>query len=314
MPGLVRSALALALSGLAGACFVTAEGQGPSAEPCATVEDCPPSSEPCRVAACSEGLCLPTPRPDGPANVVPGNCSLETCTGGEVSVTPDPADVQDDGEPCTRDECDGPNPVHIPSADGDRCAIGSSVGACQGGVCIVACNQPSDCTPGPCRTASCLANVCYFQAHTGAPLEAVDDPVGDCMTKVCDAGTLVGVLDDADLPMEDGDLCTVEGCDMGVVQHLPVACTAPAVCELGTCILAQGQACPGVAPCGAGLFCVDGFCCNSLCNQLCGSCRGADTMAPDGVCAPIADSDPIDECAGTLVCCGFVECGTLPCS
>jgi hypothetical protein len=67
-----------------------------------------------------------------------------------------------------------------------------------------------------------------------------------------------------------GDDCT-EDCDDGS------ACTTPNQCESG--------------------FCVDGVCCNSICDGGCEACSGRLTGAADGRCAGVkTGSDPDDDC------------------
>jgi hypothetical protein len=70
------------------------------------------------------------------------------------------------------------------------------------------------------------------------------------------------------------------------------------------------QPCSTGAECGLG-FCVDGVCCDSLCDGVCESCKGASTGGTDGVCAAVTtDTDPDDDCVGAELCgVGGCACG-----
>src|SRR5262249_12834638 len=60
---------------------------------------------------------------------------------------------------------------------------------------------------------------------------------------------------------------------------------------------ANGGACAAATECESG-FCVDGVCCDALCDGLCRACTAAKKESGmDGVCGPVAaHSDPDGEC------------------
>lgn len=76
----------------------------------------------------------------------------------------------------------------------------------------------------------------------------------------------------------------------------------------------DGEPCTLPFQCASG-FCVDGVCCETLCDGVCVSCAGAETEAgTDGTCSPIAaGTDPASECLdeGAAACNlnGFCEAG-----
>jgi hypothetical protein len=85
----------------------------------------------------------------------------------------------------------------------------------------------------------------------------------------------------------------------------------------------RGVACTTGTECISG-NCVDGVCCNAMCDGTCEACVGAKTGADDGVCMPVkANTDPDAECeasctaAGAIpaTCAGGVAaCTTMPTS
>ncbi len=147
---------------------------------------------------------------------------------------------------------------------------------CIGGVCKAAV-QPkgTPCEldglePGPCQVSVCDGvGKCTF---AGAPegLPCGDGPCGD----VCQGGQCVqgGGKD-------DGDPCTLDVCEGGQVQHLPLTdpsvdcddgnpCTASAGCLGGNCV-------------GKPLVCDDGIDCTI---DFCAGGKGCDTIVADGLC------------------------------
>jgi hypothetical protein len=72
-------------------------------------------------------------------------------------------------------------------------------------------------------------------------------------------------------------------------------CGAAGYCAGTTCQAkrARGQSCTAARECSSG-FCVDGFCCNAACGELCRSCAVAGSL---GSCVPVPDgSDPRAVC------------------
>jgi hypothetical protein len=81
-------------------------------------------------------------------------------------------------------------------------------------------------------------------------------------------------------------------------------CSTHFTCDgLGACYGTNGRQCADPGECQSD-NCVDGVCCDTLCDGLCESCLGVDTSGSDGTCAPVTDhTDPIDECTGNYTTC-----------
>jgi len=106
-------------------------------------------------------------------------------------------------------------------------------------------------------------------------------------------------------PVECGAYpCSVSGCAK--------PCTMDNDCPNGNyCVSASGlckakkingDTCTLMNECTSGQ-CFDGFCCNVMCNTLCGACSNAKTGQPSGQCAPIpAGQDYDNECAVGAAC------------
>jgi hypothetical protein len=80
-------------------------------------------------------------------------------------------------------------------------------------------------------------------------------------------------------------------------------CTAPNICNAGTCTLAPlGHTCTVAGSCASGL-CQQGVCCASTCSGTCASCALTGTL---GTCTNItAGTDPLNACAdATAATCG----------
>jgi hypothetical protein len=113
------------------------------------------------------------------------------------------------------------------------------------------------------------------------------------MTYVCDGSS-------ADCP----STCSVNG-----------DCSAGNFCDVNVCapLAANGTPCSNASDCASN-FCVDGVCCNEICDQaVCYMCLGADYAiggGGHGTCAPVASGDdPENDCkGGTPVCDGAGAC------
>ena len=74
----------------------------------------------------------------------------------------------------------------------------------------------------------------------------------------------------------------------------------------------DGTACTRNNECQSG-NCVDGFCCDSVCDGECEACSEALTGADDGSCSAVAaDSDPDGDC-GFGLCDAAGACTGSPC-
>jgi len=125
------------------------------------------------------------------------------------------------------------------------------------------------------------------------------------------------VVDDSDVPGDDGNPCTENACRDGVpYPPVPVGTQCrfvPAsICDAsGACVALKlrGQACSDALECSSG-FCADGVCCDAACNLICRACTAAGKgTGEDGVCGPIqAGLDPGGECPGSSTCDGNGAC------
>ncbi len=127
--------------------------------------------------------------------------------------------------------------------------------ACGGGSASPECSTAADCagTTDLCKTITCTAGACGATFTAAGP--AGTQAPGDCREQRCDgAGHLVSANLDADVPADDGDLCTLERCSAGVATR-PAApdgttCADGGMrCDAGQCV---GPAtCLGVRQAGA---------------------------------------------------------------
>jgi hypothetical protein len=143
---------------------------------------------------------------------------------------------------------------------------GGSGNAGQGGA-TGGCSTPSDC-PGQdtaCSKRTCVQSTCgVSNAVAGTFAEKIP---GTCHKLVCDGkGGAESVVDDTNLPADDGKQCTVEGCLQGAPVHNPKA--------VGTaCNQNGGKVCDAAADCVECLGNVD--CATGVCDVPTGSCVAA---------------------------------------
>ena len=71
-----------------------------------------------------------------------------------------------------------------------------------------------------CQQRTCTAGTCGITyLPNGTPAGTGQTP-GDCHTLVCDgAGNTTSMVDDSDVPADDGNQCTQETCVAGVPSH-----------------------------------------------------------------------------------------------
>ncbi|UQA58469.1 hypothetical protein [Polyangium aurulentum] len=292
---------------------------------CKTVADCPSSGE-CGVWTCKEESCVVDAKPSGtvPTTQVPGDCKRLVCDGNGNAVSePSNEDTASDGTPCTTDKCVDGTPTYAPAPAGTACGVGNQL-ECNGAGACVGCTVGSDCGPEePCATWLCEAGTCKRVLKASGTF--VEDPaLGDCKGHFCDAiGQVVAGAYDSDV-MDDGNPCTTDACSNGAEIHEPVpagtSCgtgcqmCVDAVCagcdklpddyacntQLMQCTplkeLENGSACTSQFDCVSKL-CIDGVCCDSLCDGPCTACNSAKTGQPNGTCSPItAGTDPDNDC------------------
>ncbi|MBI4703368.1 MAG: hypothetical protein HY744_19815 [Deltaproteobacteria bacterium] len=78
-----------------------------------------PAGKPCESATCSANKCGLEPTPEGalapPGQQVAKDCKKAVCDGqAGTKLVPDPSDLPDDGQQCTKDECSGSTPSFPP--------------------------------------------------------------------------------------------------------------------------------------------------------------------------------------------------------
>lgn len=302
----------------AGACVHPPITDDPSCV-CTGPGDCdqlPPDDE-CQVRACDEGVCalhfVDSGTPVGEAQQTAEDCKQVVCDGrGDTTIVDDDSDVPDDGLECTDDACAADMPTSTPVDPGTSCSAGTcnEAGQCTG------CTSPSECAGEDsfCSMRTCEASSCGVAATAAdTPLPDGDQTTGDCLRRVCDGrGNVAQVADDLDLPGDDGEACTDETCNDGMVGHPPLP--ADTVCASGfcdgdgACVECNNDAqCPAAGACTVGV-CSDGVCSvgfadmGTACNDglFCtasDACDGGGSCVGAGNPCPGADGD--SDCSET---------------
>ena len=194
----------------------------------------------CTKDACGpDGVCTHEAEADGLfPDGVQGNCKVLQCQAGVRSDAAAPEDV-DDGNPCTKDECDGPDAKHTIEA-GTPCQIQGGMSTCNAaGECEVpecghigpddeevGCGaNPSECTIAYCDKGK---GKCMLEALDGVPVPG-SAPPEECGGKYCLAGDVL----DKTAPV--GSPCALFGGDPGKcdADGACVQCIAKADCDDG---------------------------------------------------------------------------------
>lgn len=265
-------------------------------------------SDPCRVCDPSKASKAWTTRNDGESCDDGEACTTsDVCTAGTCSGAPLACN---DDNPCTTDVCKPgvgctypPVVGEIGCDDGDACTEGDGCveGSCLGAA--KACTDDNACTTDGCDPAS----GCTFVALTdapGAPAPCTDDDActdGDaCAKGVCKSGSATNC--------DDGNLCTLDGCDaFAGCTHLP---TQNACCTGKTSICDDGDPCttdncdPSTGGCSKSdntAVCDDGNACTQkdTCNK--GACLGTTASCDDGSPCTSDACDPKQGCVHTAV-------------
>ncbi len=235
------------------------------------------------VGACKRDLANPCLGPDDCAsgNCVDGVCCASACTG-------------------SCETCDGQTPGHCTQVTGTdnpgRCDVGvwcDTTGTCgpPGGS---SCVGGVDCPAGfHCDAAA----VCQPDIPLGADCDSdVQCQSGQCVDGVCCSTACDGLCERCDVEPATGFCYPSAGDDPDA------ECGSDAVCNgAGGCISALGTGCNTDSECGSGL-CVDGTCCESLCDGPCEACDNA-----QGACLPI-ESGEDDLCSGFFACGALGQC------
>lgn len=126
----------------------------PYPEPCKSPSECDQREPACRTTTCENEQCVYMDLPEGTALPLEqqkaGDCVEVQCDGtGRTSIAIVPADIPDDDESCTVDECIGSEPRHT-SLSATICYSGAlgteGVGNCRAGIQACVDGKPS----GPC--------------------------------------------------------------------------------------------------------------------------------------------------------------------
>ncbi len=224
----------------------------------------------------------------------------------ETDVTPlcDSDGDCDDDNPCTANVCAVGGVCETFAHDGLACDDGD---ACTTGD---ACNASGQCTgqalasvpDDPCTVCTCSAEAGIVCEHAPDDTECVANPsvctTGDsCQSGQCVPGPLA--------PIDDGNPCTEDSCDKGVVVNTPIlegdcddgnGCTTGDFCKLGNCepgelIECVVEPCASGAQCDAELGCVQSWMASGA------ACDDGDACTDDDAC------DASYACAGVPVSC-----------
>ena len=214
---------------------------------CTTASQCPGSDSECRARTCTAGACGTTFTPAGTslAAQTAGDCQVNQCdgSGNVVSAIANGDLPADDGNQCTHERCTAGVASHPALAVDSPCnQLGGSV--CSPSATCVACNAASQCpgTDTECQARSCTAGACGFSFAAAGSVIAVQTPA-DCRLDQCDgAGAVVTVIDNSDVPLDDGNQCTAQVCSGGVPSH-------PFVPSNTACNQNGGSLCNGVGAC-----------------------------------------------------------------
>ncbi len=209
-------------------------------------------------------------------------CAGQLCDGSDVTACHYPAAGS---VLCGTAACSAGLETHVATCDGAGSCTDAprSCGlyACQtgGALCNDACSTDGDCATGAyCDTA---AKVCRPLAGLGQKCVASDG---------CGAGEFC----------TEGVCCAVAACPTGQT------CAAGVPGKAGLCTKDNGQACATNDECTS-RSCVDGVCCNSLCN---GQCEACDVTGSVGTCTAVTGTP---HGARTACSAGGDACGAASC-
>jgi hypothetical protein len=208
---------------------------------------------------------------------------------GNVEIVADAADLPDDGNECTTDTCNGMTPTFTPNT-GSTCGNGGrltcdAAGICGGCTADTDCPDDTFCSDWSCNASSLCERV--IRAENTPLTDGVEGQVeGNCVELQCNAeGGVKTVNADTDF-IDDGNECTFELCDQGVLQEgdeqAGEACTdGGTICDgSGNCV-----SCTTNADCNA----QDTFCMDFSCDA--GTCVGAVVTANVGQALPNGQQD-----------------------
>ncbi len=241
---------------------------GHTGHECTTPADCNQTSTACSEPTCEDGMCGLSFLPQGtavPDEDVDGDCQATVCDGaGTVVFVPDGADVDDDGNDCTADACDGVDPTHDPEPIDTVCATGGGA-VCDGGGNCVECNDAGDCVMGDlCMMETCVPSGCNDTFFNGLETD-VDCGGPDCL----------GCTDTLDCIIDDD--CLSDFCHpMALVCATPTCMDGfPNGAETDTDCGGPCGDCPDGSACVVDGDCASGGCVQSVCGPINGCSLGA---------------------------------------
>ncbi len=248
---------------------------------CVQVTDCPGTDTECRSRACSGGVCGTQGTAEGhPISAqIAGDCQQIVCDGaGSQKQIDDPADVLDDGNPCTVDACAAGVPRNHPAPSGTACSAGGGK-VCDGAGRCVACLKSAACPASDtCAGGRCLAPTCSDEKQDDG--ETAVDCGGPCLP-CADGAACQAPADCRSLSCSAAHLCAPATCSDGIQNggETGVDCG-------GSCPVACG---PGQG-CAVAADCRGGACSGSVCLATCsdGAKDGTETGTDCGglACAP----------------------------
>ncbi|MBM4342665.1 MAG: formylglycine-generating enzyme family protein [Deltaproteobacteria bacterium] len=219
-----------------------------------------------------------------------------------------------DGNPCTKDECEPLSGCkHSPldgatCSDGDICTTGDTckAGACAAGAAL-ACNDDNVCTKdacdptkgctftptaGPCDDGNACTegDACKAGSCGSGAIKVCND--GDpCTTDACAAGACTAKPATGS-PCDDGDACTkADSCGEKGCVGIAIVCSDANPCTNESCDKKSG--CKTTVhndPCDDGNKCTKADICND------GACKGVSVDCDDGVSCTLESCDPATGC------------------
>jgi hypothetical protein len=244
-------------------------------------------------------------------------CTLDHCSGTDLTCSAGPARDCSDGDVCTDDTC---NPASgacqhafntADCDDSDLCTTGDrcNLGVCRG--VAKSCDDGNFCTDDVCNPLSgecqnlnnsspcddgdacTVSDVCGAGVCAGQPI-ACDDH-NACTDDSCNSASGCVYTNDDTNACSDGDNCTTDACQSGVCVSSAIVCNDNNVCTDDSCNPANGT-CQYVANTA---LCDDGDACTTGDQCAGGSCHGAPLDADGDGYGPVAcngtDCDDDDE-------------------
>ena len=256
----------------------------PACVGCNAPADCTdlPEDDECQTRTCVEHACGQEFTASGTALALqtPRDCEELQCDGaGGVMSAPHDTDLPNDLNDCTDDTCSAGTPTHTMRGMGSECGDGTL--SCDASGQCVGCSTPDECGDDTfCAANTCTSGVCgrtFATLGSVAPTE-LQEP-GDCQALICDGeGGLAPIVEDTDLPQDDGDECTTQACVDGAPMFPPALIDTP--CASGGSYCDGSGSCVGCntgSHCGTDTACVQFVCVTNAC---------AVVVAPVGTAIP----------------------------